>query len=72
MRTDAARKSDLVDIAMCRHMITERAILVSDDGDQANARWLPLSECEVVMTDPARGFVTVTLPEWLAHEKGLI
>ena len=63
-------KSDLVDIAVQLHHATERAILVSDDGDHENAIWLPLSQVEIE-TKPG-GTAIVTMPEWLALEKGLI
>lgn len=62
--------SDLVDLNLALHMKTERAILVSETGDEAKAVWLPLALCEVVPRP--RQAVVVTLPEWLAIEKGLI
>lgn len=63
-------KSELVDLTMQVHMKTERAILVSDDGDRDKAVWLPLSQIE---TEPkSASVVIITLPVWLAHEKGLI
>jgi len=68
--TDDAGKSDLIDLTLCLHAITERAVSVSDTGEDAKAVWLPLSQCEVLKR-PNRTCV-VTLPEWLAHEKGLI
>lgn len=63
-------KSDLVDIAVQLHHQTERAILVSDDGDREKAVWIPLSQCEVERKRD--GTVIVTMPEWLAIEKGLV
>lgn len=63
-------KSDLVDLTVQIHMTTERAILVSDDGDDEKAVWLPLSQIEVERQ--SGGFATVTVPEWLAKNKGLI
>jgi hypothetical protein len=66
-------KSDLIDLTLHQHHMTERAILVSDDGDREKAVWLPLSACDVF---PVGGrsstIVEVTLPERLAHDKGLI
>ena len=66
-------RSDLVDLLLCRHAETARAVLVSDDGDAAKAVWLPLSQCEVE-PKPALGpaIVEVTCLEWLAAAKGLI
>lgn len=60
-------RSDLVDIAGTLKAETELAILF-DDG--AQAVWLPRSQIEI-----DRGFdglFVVTLPDWLANDKGLI
>lgn len=62
-------KSDLVDLPVQIHARTERAILVSDDGERERAVWLPLAHVEIVAE--GRHHV-VTLPEWLALERGLI
>lgn len=67
---DTARKSDLVDLTLFQHAITERAIRVSDTGEDAKAVWLPLAHCEVEKRP--RGIVVVTCPEWLALDRGLI
>ncbi|WP_022727254.1 hypothetical protein [Fodinicurvata sediminis] len=63
-------RSDLVDLTAQLHHQTEKAVLVSSDGDRENAVWLPLSQIEV--EDGKDGLVDITCPEWLAHEKGLI
>ena len=63
-------KSDLIDIVLNLHAQTERAVLVSDDGDKENAVWLPLSQCEVTTLKP--GIVEIAMPEWLARDKELI
>ena len=63
-------KSDLVDVTMRLHHSTERAVLVSDDGDEKKAAWLPLSQIEVAQRHG--GTVEITMPEWLAKDKGLI
>lgn len=68
---DEARKSDLIDIAMCRHAETEKALLASETADRDDAVWLPKAHIEV-RDDGHRNFVTVTMPEWLAVEKGLV
>lgn len=49
---------------------TEKAVLVHT-GNKEKAVWLPLSQIEI---GPGvfDGIETVTLPEWLAQEKGLI
>jgi hypothetical protein len=64
-------KSDLVDIEACRHAETSRAILVSDDGERKHAVWLPKQHCEIA-PGKASNRVTVTMPEWLAVDKGLV
>jgi hypothetical protein len=68
--SQAAGKSDLIDLTMHLHVMTERAVRVSDTGEDAKAVWLPLSQVEVARQ--AKGTVVVTLPEWLALQKGLI
>lgn len=67
---DTAQKSDLVDLTLHLHVMTERAVRVSETGEDAKAVWLPLSQVEVVPRP--RSICVVTLPEWLALEKGLI
>ncbi len=63
-------KSDLVDVTVQLHHATDRAVLVSDDGDREKAIWIPLSQCEVEKRP--NGIAVVTMPEWMALEKGLI
>lgn len=63
-------KSDLIDLSVQLHHETDKAVLVSDDGNKDKAVWLPLSQIEIERTNG--GVVTVTLPEWLATEKGLV
>lgn len=62
----------LIDITMQLHAKTDKAVLVSDDGERSHAKWLPLSQIELDDANTQRGMVVVTLPEWLALEKGLI
>jgi len=78
--------SDLVDITACLHaeskpgMKEVGAIRVSNDGDDTKAQWLPKSQVEFSLTGRRQRskqglgveIVTVTLPEWLAKDKGLI
>lgn len=59
--SDEACKSDLVDLTLCLHHRTERAILVSDTGERDDAVWLPLAHVEV---EPLKGRTCiVTCPE---------
>ena len=63
-------KSNLIDIDVECTARTEKAVLVHT-GDKMDAVWLPLSQCEIAPSG-LPGIETVTLPEWLALEKGLI
>jgi hypothetical protein len=69
-------KSDLIDVTVQMHADTEKAVLVSDDGDKGKAIWLPKSQIEIAfhpsMKERGKGVATITLPEWLAKDKGLI
>ena len=65
-------KSDLLDLTMQRHAETEKAILVSDDGDKAKAVWLPKAQIEIAPTESQKQVVIITLPDWLAIERGLV
>lgn len=63
-------RSDVIDIDVHVHVKTERAVLISETGDRDAAEWVPLSQVEVEMTSGATA--RVTLPEWLAIEKGFV
>lgn len=62
-------KSDLVDVTVQAHVESEKAILVSDDGERDNAVWLPKSQIEIERK--TSNIMVITMPEWLAVEKGL-
>lgn len=67
--------SDLTDLMLHLHAETKLAILVSDDGAEKSAVWLPKSQVEVSPapgTGGSKNVVLVTLPEWLAIERGLV
>lgn len=67
-----AGNSDLIDVHVQLHAETERAFLVSLDGDKARAVWVPKSQCEISdPPHPSPGEKLLTLPEWLAFDKGL-
>lgn len=63
-------KIDLVDLDVQVLHETEKAALVTLDVPD-NGVWLPKSKIEISETGIG-GIMTVTLPEWLALEKGLI
>lgn len=60
---EPAQKADLVDLALYTHAETPKALLVSDNGDERRAKWVPKRFVE------GSGQV-LTMPEWLAKERG--
>lgn len=60
----------LTEVSVQLHQETSRAILVSD-GDLERAVWLPKSQVEFIEKAGSE-VVEVTLPEWLATERGLV
>lgn len=62
-------RSDLIDISVVLVHQTEKAVLV-DHGGEANV-WLPRSAIEIEKDGNGKTW-TITLPERLAAEKGLI
>ena len=61
-----------VEITLEIHHETERSYLVSETGNKDNAVWVPKSQIEV--SDPVEvgETVEITMPEWLAKERGFI
>lgn len=65
-------RSELAHVEVMVHRVSERAVLVSDDGDPEAAVWLPMSLI-VLEEEPIPGRAQiVALPEWLAIAKGLV
>ena len=64
-------KSNLIDIDVEVVARTAKAVLVHT-GNKDEAVWLPLSQIEIEPNGAFPGIETVTLPEPLALEKGLI
>ena len=62
---------ELIDVACQQHHETEKAYLVSDDGERENAVWLPKSQVERGDAKGS-GVYVFTMPEWLAVDKGLV
>lgn len=62
-------RSNVIDLEGMVHRQTEKAVLFSLDGDNSNAVWLPLDAIELENNHP---IWTVTLPEQMALDKGLI
>lgn len=83
-------RSDLIDLAMALHHETSPgqedrgAVLVSSDGEESAAKWIPKSQCQFERkggtvaghrkSGQAARFplITLTLPEWQALNHGLI
>lgn len=68
-------RSTLIDLTVIYQTATERAVCIRETDDGPDV-WLPFVEVEVYRDDeatPMRGdVVTLTGPEWLMQEKGLI
>ena len=63
-------KSNIIDIDGAIEARTARAVLFHT-GDKSEAVWLPKSQIEICET-AFDGIFTVSMPEWLATDKGLI
>lgn len=82
--SEPVERASTVELEMVLHYDTGKAILVSDTGDEKSAVFLPKSQIQInrdgkqVSATKKDGdrvvlpIVTVTAPEWLAKEKGLI
>lgn len=71
IRGNDSVRSDLVDLTLILRSDKPLAIAVSDPASSKSAWiWLPKSKIEFV--PKGKGRVEVTLPSWLAKEKGLI
>lgn len=62
--------SNVVDIEVKIHWETEDAWLVSTSGEKKDAVWVPKSKVEMDESDG--GIALMTIPEWLATEKGFV
>lgn len=62
------KNHDLVDLKLKLHHQTVKAVLLSETGRAEDAKWVPLSQIE--MEPDGKGFVDVTMPEWLAEKIG--
>ena len=63
-------KSDLIEVEVALVAKTEKAVCVHT-GDKTKAFWIPLSQCEIEKAKHGKEIYTLTLPEWLAFERGL-
>ncbi|MCL4743776.1 MAG: hypothetical protein KJZ83_00025 [Burkholderiaceae bacterium] len=65
-------RSDVVDLEVRLHHETANAVLVSLDGEEKNAVWIPRSWCEIERHPDNRLVWMLSLPEHRATEKGLV
>lgn len=66
-------RSNIVDIECIFQTRTQKAICVREHETAETDVWLPLSQVEYEPAGPLRGMkVTVSMPEGLAQDKGLI
>ena len=65
---------NLHDMVVFVHKETDKAVLVSEDDDRAGAVWIPKSQIEIEPKGKINGvlFHDLTLPVWLAIDKGLV
>ena len=63
-------RSDITDVCLELHHVTAKAILVSDGATDSEKVWLPLSQIEFEKNQD--GTITVSGPEWLLTDKGLL
>ena len=63
-------RSDLHDIDVYLHVMTNKAYRVSLNGDTGKSVWVPKSQCELEQLT-ATSF-RLTAPQWLLEEKGLV
>lgn len=68
---EANMKTNLIDIEVWIERETSLAWCVSAVNTKANDVWLPKAQCEVEQEE-GNPLATLTLPESLALEKGLI
>ena len=63
---------ELEDIEMTKHAETDKAILLSDNGEESDAIWLAKSQIEIEKKSGATNIWIVTMPQWMAKKEGLI
>lgn len=71
IRGNDSVRSDLVDLTLNLRDETPLAIAVTDPAS-AKSKWIWLPKSKIEYEAKGRGKVEVTLPGWLAKEKGLI
>jgi len=81
---DAPKEKRADALTLVLHHTTERAALLSENGEESAAKWIALSHIEIEQTGGiAHGHtrtgkrgkwpvVTVAMPEWLAKKEGFL
>jgi hypothetical protein len=64
-------RSDILDIDVHVVARTEKAVRVHQ-GDEDSAVWVPLSQVEIEPHQSMQRVYVLSLPQWLAEEKGLV
>lgn len=64
--------SDLVDLDVVVRRETDAAWGIADPDKPGNIIWLPKSQCQVDDIKHPSKAGTLTCPEWLAIERGLV
>ena len=67
-----SKQNEGVELEVQFHHATERAVLVSADGNREAAKWLPRSQIAIGEGQPIPGRGVIFLPQRLAEEKGLV
>lgn len=68
----AKEESESCELTMHLHHETAKAYLLSEDGVEKSAQWLPKSQIEILDKNDRNNIVQIKLPEWLAEKSGLI
>jgi hypothetical protein len=68
----ANKPTEYVEIEVVVHRATEKAVLVSDDGDDSDATWLPLSQIKGPRPSVSQDSQVLEVAEWIAQREGLI
>lgn len=77
---------DLVELSLVLFHTSERAFLVGDSGERDKAVWLAIASCDMdprpegAEDETISGFATTRqrpihkflVPEWMAHQRGLL
>lgn len=63
--------SDLIDLTLTIRAQTQKAIQITDYA-KPGIGWIWLPKSQIEYEEKGRGIVVVTMPEWLARDKGLI